>query len=116
MVDILFQVASVDGNLNEPESRMIRTVLTLFHLDETAYRNFSRKYGAVNDKAYAVLKSSKADSNDQIKANYRKLVADYHPDKIASKGLPEEFTKFAQDKFVEIQNAYEEIKKERGMA
>jgi DnaJ like chaperone protein len=115
MVDILFQVASVDGKLNEPESRMIHTVLTLFHFDETAFQNFSRKYDGVNDKAYAVLKSSKTDSNDQIKANYRKLVADYHPDKIAAKGLPEEFTKFAHDKFIEIQNAYEEIKKERGI-
>jgi len=40
---------------------------------------------------------------------------EYHPDTIASKGLPEEFTKFAEDKFREIHEAYEAIKKERGI-
>jgi DnaJ like chaperone protein len=42
-------------------------------------------------------------------------VKEYHPDKIASKGLPEEFTKFAQDKFREIQEAYNAVKQERGI-
>ncbi|HJO62430.1 MAG TPA: DnaJ domain-containing protein, partial [Desulfobacterales bacterium] len=59
------------------------------------------------------LKSKSSDSNDQIKKHYRKLVLEYHPDTIASKGLPEEFMKFANDKFREIQEAYEVIKKER---
>ncbi len=40
---------------------------------------------------------------------------DYHPDTIASKGLPEEFTKFANDKFREIQEAYEVVTKEKGV-
>ena len=46
---------------------------------------------------------------------YRKLVMEYHPDRIVSKGLPEEFTKFAQDKFREIQEAFDMIRKERRM-
>jgi DnaJ like chaperone protein len=40
---------------------------------------------------------------------------EYHPDKIISKGLPEEFNQLAHDKFREIQEAYEIIKKERGI-
>ena len=43
------------------------------------------------------------------------MVRDFHPDTIASKGLPEEFIQFANDKFREIQEAYEMIKKERNM-
>ena len=58
------------------------------------------------------LKSITA-SDDEIKRQYRKLVKEYHPDTIASKGLPEEFTKFANDKFREIQGAYDAIKQER---
>jgi DnaJ like chaperone protein len=42
-------------------------------------------------------------------------VQEYHPDKIAAKGLPEEFTRFAQDKFREIQEAWEQIKAARGI-
>ena len=58
---------------------------------------------------------SPSDSDEKIKSQYRKLVMEYHPDRIVSKGLPEEFTKFAQDKFREIQEAFDMIKKERKM-
>jgi DnaJ like chaperone protein len=46
-----------------------------------------------------------------VKKAYRKLVSEYHPDKIISKGLPEDFIKFAEEKFREINEAYEAIKK-----
>jgi DnaJ like chaperone protein len=42
-----------------------------------------------------------------------KLVKDFHPDTIVSKGLPEEFTDFATKRFREIQEAYEKIRQER---
>jgi DnaJ like chaperone protein len=62
-----------------------------------------------------VLGVNRDDPEEQIKRQYRKLVKEYHPDRILSKGLPEEFIQIAQDKFREIQEAYEGIKKERGM-
>jgi DnaJ like chaperone protein len=67
------------------------------------------------NKYYAVLGCTSGDTNEQIKKQYRKLVSEYHPDKIISKGLPDEFIKFANDKFNEIQEAYEAVKKERGI-
>jgi DnaJ like chaperone protein len=67
------------------------------------------------EKYYAILQSTKQDSDDHIKKQYRKLVMEYHPDKIISKGLPEEFNQLAHDKFREIQEAYEIVKKERGI-
>jgi DnaJ-domain-containing protein 1 len=65
---------------------------------------------------YAVLNCLSNDSDDHIKKQYRKLVSEYHPDKIASKGLPEDFTVFAAEKFQKIQEAYENIKRARGIA
>jgi DnaJ like chaperone protein len=64
---------------------------------------------------YATLGCDESDSDEHIKSQYRKLVLDYHPDKIASKGLPEAFTQFANDKFREIQDAYEQVKKVRNL-
>lgn len=69
---------------------------------------------AEND--YAVLDCSSDDSDEHIKKQYRKLVCDFHPDKIASRGLSEAFTAFAGDKFLQIQKAYEKIKRVRNMA
>ena len=84
-------------------------------LFDEKYKKLKSRYIQDVDKYYAVLGCDSNDSNEHIKRQYRKLVSDYHPDKIASKGLPGEFTKFANDKFREIQEAYETIKKERNI-
>jgi DnaJ like chaperone protein len=63
---------------------------------------------------YRILNCTKESPDDEIKKNYRKLVKEYHPDMIISKGMPEEFVMEATKKFQEIQTAYEKIKNERG--
>lgn len=75
---------------------------------------FGHAFGK-SEKYYAILGCSKDDPDDRIKKQYRTLAFEYHPDKIASKGLPEEFIQLANDKFREIQEAYDAVKKERGL-
>jgi len=65
------------------------------------------------DRYYKILNCTPESSNVEIKSNYKKLVKDFHPDKIISKGLPEEFIDFAESRFREIQESYEKIQKER---
>ncbi len=115
MIDILVRVSTADGRMNESEEKLILSALNIFQLGHEYYKAVCQKYIGVSDKSYAVLGCDAKDSDEKIKRRYRKLVNDFHPDKIASKGLPEEFTRFASEKFQEIQAAYEEIKKERGM-
>jgi len=104
-----------DGALSASEENLILSAVRIFNFSDEKYRKLKSKYIQDVDKHYATLVCDRNDSNDHIKRQYRKLVSDYHPDKIASKGLPEEFTKFANDKFREIQEAYDVIKKERGI-
>ena len=115
LVDILLRVAVADGGLSENEEQTIHSAVRIFNFSETKYQTFRSKYVSDVGKYYAVLGCNSKDPNDRIKQQYRKLAQDYHPDKIVSKGLPEEFVKFANDKFREIQHAYETIKQERGM-
>ncbi|MBW1699106.1 MAG: TerB family tellurite resistance protein [Deltaproteobacteria bacterium] len=115
MIDILFRVAVSDAALSENEERIIRSAADIFHISEERYQTFRSKYVSDVEKYYAVLNSKITDSDEHIKQQYRKLVQDYHPDKIVSKGLPEEFVKFAHQKFREIQEAYDAIKRQRGM-
>lgn len=63
------------------------------------------------DRYYEILESSKNDSLDVIKKNYRRLIKEYHYDSIASKGLPEDMLKFAEEKTKELNEAYASIKK-----
>lgn len=115
MIDILLRVAVSDGNLTPAEDGMILSAARIFGFADTRINQLKARYVKVTDSAYAVLGCSPGDSNEQIKKCYRQRVAEFHPDKIAAKGLPEEFTKFAEDKFREIQQAYETIKAERGI-
>ncbi len=113
MYDILYRVATADNILGRDEELILNSAAKIFNLQN---RGSSTAYAAGNaavDKNYSILGCKRTDSNDIIKAAYKKLVKDYHPDTIASKGLPEEFTKFAAQKFSEINQAYEEIRKER---
>lgn len=115
MVDILLRVAASDGTVNPEEERLIRSAVRIFGFSETAYQSIRARYIRNDDGAYSVLSLSVSATDDEVKKQYRKLVREYHPDTIASKGLPEEFTKFAEEKFREIQDAYDTIKKARGM-
>jgi DnaJ like chaperone protein len=115
MIDILLRVSVADGEMNPHEEAMILSAVRIFGFNETAYQQLRSRYIQTAGKHYAIMGVKPDDSDDEIKSRYRKLVMEYHPDRIVSKGLPEEFTKFAQDKFREIQDAYETIKMERGI-
>ena len=115
MIDILLRVGFSDGQLHAAEEALILSAVKIFNLGQSRYAQLKSKYADVSDQAYHVLGCNSDDPIEVIKTNYRKLVQDYHPDKIASKGLPEEFNQLAHDKFREIQHAYETIKEERGI-
>ncbi|MFT6302936.1 MAG: DnaJ like chaperone protein [Candidatus Azotimanducaceae bacterium] len=64
--------------------------------------------------AYKVLGVESSDDKATVKRAYRRLMSQHHPDKLVSKGLPEEMMKLATDKTQHIQKAYELIKDAKG--
>ena len=115
MIDIMLRVATADqAGLTSPEESLIQDAVHIFRLPEGSYQNMKARYVRRATSAYAVLGCSPEDSAETIKRAYRRLVSEYHPDKIAHRGLPEEFQQLASEKFREIQNAYDSIRKERG--
>ncbi len=115
MMDVLLRVSTADGSISNEEETMLLSATRIFNYSTADYERLKSKYVKQTNKYYAVLKCDETSSNDEIKKQYRKLVTEYHPDKIEAKGLPEEFVKFANDKFKEIQEAYDTIKTERGI-
>ena len=114
MIDILFRVAIADGGVLKAEGNMILNIARIFNFQQYQYDRIKERYIANTNKYYAILNCRPEDDNETIKKTYRKLVRENHPDAIAAKGLPDEFQKVAADKFRQIQDAYEHIRKERG--
>ncbi len=115
MMDVLLRVSAADGNISNEEESILLSATRIFNYSNADYNRFKSRYVKKTNRYYAVLKCDEKASNEEVKKQYRKLVTEYHPDKIEAKGLPEEFIKFANDKFKEIQEAYDVIKKERGL-
>lgn len=118
MIDIFYRVAAADGKINDREEEMIRRAARLFRLPDSFVQMLCDRYGGsanASDKAYAILNLTRSASDEDVKRAYRKLSIEFHPDTLASKGMGEEFLGHATAKFREIQQAYESIKKERGM-
>ena len=71
----------------------------------------SSSYGL--QEAYKILGAKASDSDADVKRAYRRLMNQHHPDKLISKGLPEEMIEIATDKTQEIQKAYDLVSKYR---
>ncbi|SHJ12268.1 DnaJ like chaperone protein [Malonomonas rubra DSM 5091] len=115
MMSILFQVAMADGELHPQEEAMLLEAKTAFRLSESLYQSLRSRFVGHHSnstsmaKHYETLGVASDASTSEIKKAYRQKAAEYHPDKIESKGLPPEFIKFANDKLAEINASYDAI-------
>lgn len=113
IVDILLRVSMADGVFSRVEEALILSAVRIFKIDDGRFSRLKARHIASDEQAYEVLGVRRDAGDAEIKQRYRALVQSYHPDKLVSKSLPDEFIQLAHEKFREIQNAYEQIKKER---
>ena len=114
-LDVLFRIAAADNKLHPAEESTLNRIKEIFHISDQQFNNIKAVYFKDVDGYYKLLNCTPESTDQEIKTNYKKLVKDFHPDTIVSKGLPEEFTEFASKKFREIQEAYEAIRRERNL-
>lgn len=113
--NLLFQIVAADNKFHPAEETAMKRIKDIFMISDQQFENIKAVYFNEIDKYYKILDCTQESSNHEIKSRYKKLVKDFHPDAIVSKGLPEEFTEFATKRFREIQEAYEKIKQERDL-
>lgn len=114
LFQMLFEMAGADGGLHEQEDALLRDAAGRLGLEYAFYESLKARFTPSLHPAYAILGLEGDASEQDVKKAYRAKVMEYHPDKIVSKGLPEEFLKLAEEKFKEVNQAYEDIKKLRG--
>ena len=112
----LFHIAKADDALHPQEEQFLGGVAKRFGLTETEFAYVrARHVVAAKRNPYDVLGIEPSIGNDELKSHYRRMVADNHPDKLIARGVPKEFVVIATEKIAAINEAYEQIAKERGM-
>ena len=123
IITLLFMIALADGELHPQEEVIISQIAQAMGLNKQDVENCEATYNATRrggsstsvSDAYKVLGVNENSSDAEVKSSHRKLVREYHPDVLASKGLPEDFLEYAQQKMVAINDAWDVIKEKRGM-
>lgn len=138
-LEILIQASFADGQLSSQEHKVLERVAKAlgFNRKHLAFligafeaeirfrqRSKHRQQGQSSrprytqeqtlDDAYRILGVSGSDDEKTIKRAYRKRMSEHHPDKLVSKGLPEQALEIAKNKAQDIQAAYELVKQKRG--
>jgi DnaJ like chaperone protein len=111
----LMHVAAADGVLHPKEDDFLRTVAAQFGFSDSEYRFFRARFVTDNASPYDVLRLSPDATDAEVKAQYRKLVRDNHPDRLMANGVPAEFLELSTRKLAAINVAYEAIARERGL-
>jgi len=113
---LLFAVAYADKQLHPEEDAILKEIAIHLGLSDSAYHIFKEEFQGQHadlSESYEILGVSPDSSDNEVKRAYRKKAMEYHPDKLASKGLPENFMKFAQDQMHQVNDAYNAIMESR---
>ena len=113
LLNFLVMIAQADGFVATAEVNALRECTLALGLSETDLNSMLnlQDAGTNLDAAYKVLGVSPTATNDEVKAAFRRLTLQNHPDKVASLG--EDVRKAAEKKFKEINAAKETIWKAR---
>lgn len=124
----LINLALADGVMDAQEAQVLRQVADGLGFSRLAFEQLLRMINAQNafgaeqqqrshendlDLAYEALGVDKVASDADVKKAYRKLMSEYHPDKLMGQGLPDDMIKAATERSQEVQAAYDLIKKSR---
>ena len=117
LLNSLFSIAYADGELHPKERDMLFEIAKVFQISGNEFESLNNIFEAKISKDnisinrnYKILGLSESASLEQVSNQYRKLIKEYHPDKLQGMGLPKEFIELANQKLSAINKAYTEIK------
>jgi DnaJ like chaperone protein len=112
LLHFLFGIAKADGIVLESEVKSIHIIANYLGISPRDFESIKAMFYSSRANAYKILEIDKTATDSDIKKAYRKMAKKYHPDKVMHLG--KEHQKGAEEKFRQVQEAYEQLQKERG--
>ena len=112
VVNALYDMAQVDGEVRRSEADALRVVVQHFNLGEAQVKEITTRFFGAGDQHYETLGLTEEASDEEIRAAFRRLATESHPDRVAALGPKE--AEAATERFRQVKDAYEELRKIRG--
>ncbi|MFB1019017.1 MAG: TerB family tellurite resistance protein, partial [Flavobacteriales bacterium] len=112
LLQYLYGIANADGHVDKRELELIRLIVKHLGISLKDAASIEEPFHSGTLNPYKVLEITENTTDSEVKKAYRKLAIKFHPDKIGDLG--EGPRKLAKERFLQVQGAYEQIKKSRG--
>ncbi|WDI30375.1 molecular chaperone DjiA [Hyphococcus flavus] len=110
VLDCLFHVAVADGVAHPRELELLEQAAKAFNISAPAYHRLKAAHlGLADDDPYLIIGVEPGESLDKVKAAYRALSRDHHPDALMARGVPSDLVTIAEGRMAAINTAYEQI-------
>lgn len=117
ILDGLFHIAGADGVYDPNELAFLGAVAEIFEIQTTCFERLRARHDpALGGDPYALLGVPRDAPITEVKAAWRALVRETHPDRAMARGVPEEAVRLATERLRALNQAYERIQAERGPA
>ena len=114
MLHVLFGLSQADGHVHPLEVKVIHTIANYLGISGNDFESIQAMFYKNTTAAYKILEITPDATDTEVKKAFRKMASKFHPDKVHHLG--EEFQKMAEEKFKSVNDAYQQIKKERGIS
>jgi len=110
ILDALFAISKADGAVHERELAYVERVAQIFGFEGRDYERIRARHvrGGAADP-WLILGADPAWDAERLRAHYRRLVRENHPDRLIARDVPEEFVTIANDRLAAINAAWEAI-------
>lgn len=110
LMEGLFHIAMADGEYHPNENQFLEQVAGIFGFDQRRFTRIRAQFVPDADRdPYDVLGVQPGSPMVDVKAAWRKLVRETHPDQLAARGVPDEAVKLAEAKLIAVNRAWEQI-------
>lgn len=114
IIHYLFGISKADNHVHESELQTIHTIANYLGVSAADFNSLKAMYFKDSESDYKILEIPSTATDEEVKKAYRKMAVKFHPDKVAALG--EEVQKAANERFQQVQQSYENIKKQRGFS